>query len=188
MKRIITKASALVQKVRGMSRFGRLGYSFREMPSLRGKIYLHKSGTLSVGKRLNILGRPWATQLTVAEGASLLLGDKVFINSGCGIAASKEIKIGNHVSIGPRTSILDSNYHRLDAGVSYEDLKSPIVIEDNVWIGTRCTILPGVRIGKNSVIAAGSIVNKDIPPNVVAGGNPAKVIRELTVPEGWIRG
>ncbi|MDQ1000343.1 acetyltransferase-like isoleucine patch superfamily enzyme [Neobacillus niacini] len=176
-----------VRKLRGFNQFGNTGYSLNDSPSIKGKLYVNKIGELTIGKRLGIVGRPWSTQLTVEKDAVLTIGNDVFINAGCGIAASKEIRIGNNVLIGPRTSILDSDYHLLDADVTSEQLKKPIIIEDNVWIGTRCTILPGVKIGKNSVISAGSIVNKDIPPNVVAGGVPVKVIRELNTPDGWIR-
>jgi maltose O-acetyltransferase len=110
----------------------------------------------------------------------------VYINAGVGIAASKEIVIGDNVKIGPRTSIFDSNYHRMDSADKGE-LSRKVTIGNNVWIGADCTILPGVTIGDNSVIAAKSTVNKDIPSNVLAGGTPAKPIRELTIENGWVR-
>ncbi|CAM3554478.1 acyltransferase [Marinicrinis lubricantis] len=181
------KFAAVNQKMRGFMTFGSLGYSLQELPSVRGKVYLNKFGSMTIGKSIKVIGRPWPTQLTVDAGAQMYIGSNVFINAGCGIAASKEIRIGNHVRIGPRTSILDNDYHLLDADVSSEQLKRPVIIEDNVWIGTRCTILPGVTIGKNSVVAAGSVVNKDVPPNVVVAGVPAKVIKKFNVPEDWIR-
>ncbi|MCL6458015.1 MAG: acetyltransferase, partial [Gorillibacterium sp.] len=108
------------------------------------------------------------------------------INAGVGIAANKEIIIGNNVKIGPRTSIFDSNYHRLDS-TDHGELSQKIVIGNNVWIGADCTILPGVTIGDHSVIAAKSTVNKDIPSHVLVGGSPAKWIRELIIEDGWIR-
>ncbi|WP_233532124.1 acyltransferase [Paenibacillus alkalitolerans] len=187
MVQIKNKIVKAARAFRGLMTFGNLGYKLNELPSIKGKMYLNKFGQLSIGRGFKVVALPWATQVTVEKGAVLSIGDDVFINAGCGIAATKEIHIGNHVRIGPRTSILDSDYHQLDADVPLDRLHRPIIIEDNVWIGTRCTILPGVTIGKNSVIAAGSIVNKDIPPNVVAGGVPAKIIREINAPEGWIR-
>jgi maltose O-acetyltransferase len=65
--------------------------------------------------------------------------------------------------------------------------KEPVMIERNVWIGRNCLVLPGTVIGENSVIAAGSIVTRSIPPNSVAAGNPATVIRTITCETGWVR-
>ncbi|SDT56473.1 maltose O-acetyltransferase [Paenibacillaceae bacterium GAS479] len=182
------KLTLVIRRVRGIMKFGRRGYSFRDAPSIRGKVYVNHFGELIIGKRFSMVGRPWHSQLTVDNGAKLEFGSNVFINAGCGIAATKSITIGNDVRIGPRTSIMDSDYHRLDADSDYSDLSKPVTIGNNVWIGTRCTILAGVTIGDGAVIAAGSTVIRDIPANTVAGGTPAKVIRHLNIPEGWIRG
>ncbi|WP_438351679.1 DapH/DapD/GlmU-related protein [Paenibacillus sp. FA6] len=82
-------------------------------------------------------------------------------------------------------NIIDTNFHPVDT----EDRShsKDIVISDNVWIGRGVLILPGVTIGHNAVIAAGSVVTRDIPANVLVGGTPAKVIREINVPNEWIR-
>ncbi|MNH37796.1 Galactoside O-acetyltransferase [compost metagenome] len=82
-------------------------------------------------------------------------------------------------------NVIDTNFHPVDS--EDRSQSKDITISDNVWIGRGAVILPGVTIGENSVIAAGSIVTRDIPPNVLAGGTPAKVIRELNVPSDWIR-
>lgn len=162
-------------------------YKFGEIHSrIRGKVFVNKRGAIQVGKNLTVVGHPWAVQITSTKGANLLIGNHVYINAGVGIAASKEIVIGDNVKIGPRTSIFDSNYHRMDSADKGE-LSKKITIGNNVWIGADCTILPGVTIGQNSVIAAKSTVNKDIPDNVLAGGSPAKPIRELTIEDGWVR-
>lgn len=97
------------------------------------------------------------------------------------------IRIGNHVMFGPGVTIRGGN-HRIDVVGRYmdsirEDEKRPeddpgVVIEDDVWIGGNATILAGVRIGRGSVIAASAVVTKSVPPNSIAGGNPARVIRE----------
>lgn len=84
--------------------------------------------------------------------------------------------------IGPNTIIVDSDFHSIWPPenrcntMGYENDKA-VTIGKNVWIGMNCIILKGVTVGENSVIAAGSIVTKDIPPNVLVGGNPAKIIR-----------
>jgi maltose O-acetyltransferase len=88
------------------------------------------------------------------------------------------VKIGENVRIAPYTIILDSDFH--DIKDHFADGPSkPVIIEDNVWLATRCTILKGVRIGKGSVVAAGSVVTKDVPPNCIVAGVPARVIKEI---------
>ncbi|MDQ8737842.1 DapH/DapD/GlmU-related protein [Paenibacillus sp. LHD-38] len=172
--------STVLYKLKGLYKFG------KPAPRLRGKVFVNKMGAIQVGKNLSIVGHPWAVQITSTKGANLTFGDNVYVNAGVGIAANKEILIGDNVKIGPRTSIFDSNYHRLDSSDKGE-LRKSITIGNNVWIGADCTILPGVTIGDNSVIAAKSTVNKNIPNNVLAGGSPAKVIRELKIEDGWVR-
>lgn len=170
----------LLYKLKGLYKFG------MTTPKLRGKVFVNKFGAIKVGKNLSIVGHPWAVQITSTKGANLTIGNNVYVNAGVGIAANKEIVIGDNVKIGPRTSIFDSNYHRMDS-TDKGELTKRITIGNNVWIGADCTILPGVTIGDNSVIAAKSTVNKNVPNNVLAGGSPAKVIRELEIEDGWIR-
>jgi acetyltransferase-like isoleucine patch superfamily enzyme len=162
-------------------------YKLGEITSkIRGKVYINKIGEIEVGKNLSIVGHPWAVQITSSKGANLKIGDNVYVNAGVGIAASIGIIIGDNVKIGPRTSIFDSNYHRMDS-TDKGEISKKITIGNNVWIGADCTILPGVTIGDNSVIAAKSTVNKDVPNNVLMGGSPAKVIRDLIIDQGWVR-
>ena len=90
------------------------------------------------------------------------------------------MRIGAHCNIGSHTIIIDNDFHRLDPERRNEMPDSaPIILEDNVWIGVRAVILRGVTIGAGSVIAAGSVVVKDVPARTLAGGVPAKVIRSL---------
>lgn len=88
------------------------------------------------------------------------------------------IKIGNNVAIGPYVRIRDSDSHDFEYPGYNKPNTAPIIIEDHVWIALGVTILKGVTIGEGAVIAAGSVVNKSIPPHCLAGGNPAKVLRE----------
>jgi acetyltransferase-like isoleucine patch superfamily enzyme len=117
------------------------------------------------------------------EGAKIYIGKNTRIHGTC-IHAYKEIYIGNNCLIAANTQIYDGDGHDL-AFNNLEDrmiLKKeayPIYIDDYVWIGINVIILGGVNIGKGSVIAAGSVVTKDIPPFVIAGGNPAKVIKDM---------
>ncbi len=103
------------------------------------------------------------------------------INYNCVMLDTSPIHIGNGVLIGPNTTLACAG-HSLDSiqRINGYSTSAPIIIEDNVWIGANVTILQGVTIGKGSVIGAGSVVNKSIPENVVAVGNPCKVIRNIT--------
>ena len=114
-------------------------------------------------------------------GTQISVGDYVFINYDCIFLDIAPITIGNRVMFGPKVCVYTVN-HPLTPEVRNTDLEygRPVTIEDNVWIGGNTVILPGVTIGEGAVIAAGSIVNRDIPPRVIAGGNPCRVIRPLT--------
>ena len=114
-------------------------------------------------------------------GTQISVGDSFFANYDCVFLDIAPITIGNRVYIAPRVCIYTVN-HPMVPEVRNTDLEygRPVSIEDNVWIGGNVVILPGVTIGEGSVIAAGSVVNRDIPPRVVAGGNPCRVIRPLT--------
>ncbi len=109
----------------------------------------------------------------------LRIGDGVFFNRGCYIAANDRVTIGAHSMFGERASVHDSDYP-LDfrAGRRIETMtRSPVTIGDNVWIGANAVVLKGVTIGDGAVIAAGAIVNRDVPPDCVAAGVPARVLR-----------
>lgn len=113
--------------------------------------------------------------ISVMENAVLKLGSG-YINSHVKIRCFKEISIGLNVSISENVTIWDSDAHQIIG--SRGEMIQPVKIGDNVWIGNNVIILKGVTIGNGSVIAAGSVVNKNIPDNCLAGGVPAKVIRE----------
>lgn len=124
------------------------------------------------------------TKILVSGGARLSIGDNSGI-SNTTILCSNSIDIGNHVLIGGGVMLIDSNYHSTDWRIrgTAEDTRnavsSPIVICDYVFIGARSIILKGVTIGEKSIIAAGSVVVKDVPPLSIVAGNPAKVIGYL---------
>jgi acetyltransferase-like isoleucine patch superfamily enzyme len=119
---------------------------------------------------------------TQKPGANITIGD-CFGMSGGSIVAETGIRIGDRVAVGANTVLCDTDFHPLHYEVRQlhgnDGESAPIVIEDDVFIGMQCLILKGVTIGRGSVIGAGSIVVKSIPPGVIAAGNPACVIREL---------
>lgn len=111
-------------------------------------------------------------------GKNIALGKNVFFNTGCSFQDRGGISIGNGSMLGMNVTIATLNH-----GLSLEKRSTtyplPVIIGDNVWIGSNATILPGVTIGNNSVVAAGAVVTKDVPENVVVAGIPAKVIKGI---------
>jgi maltose O-acetyltransferase len=98
----------------------------------------------------------------------------------CTILDCNEVRIGDHVMIGPAVQIY-TPAHDLQAETRIQgwEVAKRIVIEDNVWIGGGAILLPGVTIGRNAVVGAGSVVTRDVPANTVVAGNPARMIREI---------
>lgn len=111
-------------------------------------------------------------------GKNIHIGKNVFINAGCHFQDQGGITIGDGAQIGHNVVLATLN-HDLIPENRKTVIPAPISIGTNVWIGANATILPGVSIGDNSVIAAGAVVTKDIPANVVAGGIPAKIIKNI---------
>ncbi len=113
-------------------------------------------------------------------GCHIYAKENLYINYDCVILDCNHVYLGNNVFIAPKVQIYTA-YHPLDAETRRSGLEmaAPITIGDDVWIGGGAIICPGVKIGNNSVIGAGSVVTKDIPANVVAVGNPCKVSKEL---------
>ncbi|MCW5296675.1 sugar O-acetyltransferase [Herbaspirillum lusitanum] len=112
-------------------------------------------------------------------GTDIAIGRNVFINQNCTIYDLGGVHIGDDVMIGPNVSIITSGHplepsRRRDCVVA-----KPIRIEKNVWIGAGATIIGGVTVGENAVVGAGSVVTRDVPPDTLVGGNPARVIRSI---------
>ena len=111
-------------------------------------------------------------------GKNITVGERVFINEGCCFQDQGGIEIGDDCLIGQQVVIATLN-HDLDPKHRKDMLPRPVRIGKNVWVGAHATILAGVTIGDNAVIAAGAVVTKDVPPNVVVAGVPAKIIKEI---------
>ena len=113
-------------------------------------------------------------------GKNITIGKNVFINANCHFQDQGGIFIGDKSFIGHNVTLATLNH-----GINPKDrgtlCPAPIIIEENVWIGANVTVLPGVKIGKNSIIAAGAVVTKDVPKNVIAGGIPSKIIKKIVI-------
>jgi len=131
----------------------------------------------------NPLGPSHPVILCTWEPGSILEVGENFGMTGGTICAAEKITIGNNVAIGANCTIVDTDFHPLNPKLRNQNpqdgVSTPIVIGDDVFVGMNCLILKGVTIGRGSVVGAGSVVTKDIPPCVIVGGNPASILREI---------
>jgi acetyltransferase-like isoleucine patch superfamily enzyme len=145
---------------------------------------------ITIGKHTHVKGE----LLVHAHGGLIDIGEYCFIGKQAKIWAGVSIKIGNRVLISHNVEIHDNNSHPLSPAERHEHFKliinqghptdisfneKPIVIEDDVWIGFNSIILKGITIGEGAIIGANSLVQEDVPPFVIAAGNPAKIIRKI---------
>lgn len=120
----------------------------------------------------------WPTNPDKEDEGRITIGSYCVVCPGCRISSALEITIGDSTMLANNVYITDNDWHDIYNRAATGNPK-PVRIEDNVWLGDSVIVCKGVTIGKNSVIGAGAVVAKDIPANVVAAGNPAKVIKEL---------
>lgn len=168
---------------RGYIRTKLIPAKFGPLPNIRGRVKFLIRGEAVFGARFEALGDTAAVRIAVGDGARLTVGECVAINRGVSIEVWHDVRIGDKVMIAPNVTIIDQNRHEMEPGAPL--FSRPVSIEDNVWLGGNVTVLPGVTIGAGSVIAAHSVVSRDIPPNSLAAGSPAKVIKTLNIPERW---
>ena len=114
-----------------------------------------------------------------AHGVDIRVGRNVFINQNCTLYDLGGVDIGDDVMIGPNVSIITTGHPLEPSQRRAAVTAKPIVIERNVWIAAGATIIGGVTVGENSVVAAGAVVTRDVPPNTLVAGVPAKVVRSL---------
>ncbi len=127
----------------------------------------------------------WGVGMKMSEGAELVIGNDVSIGYQNIISIARSVHIGDHTMLAGNVSIYDNPSHPLSPGrrlrheaFDLEDAR-PVVIGRNVWIGSGAYIMRGVTIGDDSIVAAGAIVTKDVPPRTLVGGNPAKVLKSI---------
>ena len=124
-----------------------------------------------------------------AGGDEIRVGHNVFVNQNCTFYDLGGLDIADDVMIGPNVSIITMGHPLEPSQRRKATIGKPIVIERNVWIAAGATIVGGVTVGENSVVAAGSVVTKDVPPNTLVGGNPARMIGsigDLREPPQWV--
>ena len=150
-----------------------------------------RGSTIAIGHRVTFRSWPVSNPLvpnhavvlaTRKPGAIIQIGDDCGF-TGTTLVAAERIQIGCRVQVGANSTIVDTDFHPLTAAERAQDFlagaHAPVVIEDDVFIGMNSLILKGVTIGRGSVVGAGSVVTKDVPPGVVVAGNPAQVVKQL---------
>lgn len=162
--------------------------------SQAGRLWLHVpllcdgAGQVALAARISVgygpapmLGDGTVRLQARGAGARISVGEGTSFSNNVQVVAEEAVTIGARCLIGDAVLILDSDFHHLSAEGRHRlpGATAPVVLEDNVFVGSRAIILKGVTIGKDSVIGAGSVVVRSIPPGVIAAGNPAKVIRPL---------
>jgi FkbH-like protein len=140
---------------------------------VKGRMRVENYGSLVIGDRLSVLSRWIPTELLTGERGRIKIGRSVWINFGVVVAAEEHVMIGDRVMIGQHCIISDTDFPGMPMSGAPLSAR-PVEIGDEVWLAGRVTIRPGVKIGAGAVIIAGSIVETDIPANVVAGGIPAR--------------
>ena len=116
--------------------------------------------------------------LNINYGPGVRFGNDCFLNFGCTLLAIGGITIEDDVFIGPQC-VLATEYHPEEPATRHTLLTKPIVVKRNAWLGAKVTVLAGVTIGENAIVAAGSVVTKDVPDNMVVAGSPARVVRPI---------
>ncbi|MBE7025923.1 MAG: acyltransferase [Ruminococcaceae bacterium] len=141
----------------------------------RGVVILKKNGTISLGDRV-VLHKGCKLSAWGTDGpAKIRIGSRTYIGDRTEIHAGQSVTIGDGCDISWDCCIMDRDYHKLG---SEKEIFAPVTIGNHVWIGCKSTILKGVTVGDGAVIAAGSVVTRDVPPRTLVGGNPARVLKE----------
>jgi len=141
------------------------------------------SGKIVIGNNVRIGNQgAWFLTPNIYDNPELIIGNNTTLNYQVVISVECRVEIGNNCSIAGETKIFDNNSHSIyleNNRKMTEDDVAPVKIENNVWIGMCCIILKGVTIGKGAVVAAGSVVTKDVQSMTLVGGNPARFIKEI---------
>jgi acetyltransferase-like isoleucine patch superfamily enzyme len=146
------------------------------------------NASTDVGQARSVLGEIIGSEIDASTmvflpfhtnfGRFIQIGKGVFINHACSFLDLGGITIEDNVLIGPRVNLVTEN-HAVDPTDRRTLFLKPVIIKRNAWIGAGATILPGVTVGENSIVAAGAVVSKDVPAKTIVGGVPAKVLKEI---------
>jgi acetyltransferase-like isoleucine patch superfamily enzyme len=196
MHKILHLLNINLKKIRTFYYCCRAGIKYNKTWTITKRMYIvrpnlfHQRSTVIIGDNFHAQGDIKWNSFGIIQpvlfylrtpGAKIIIGNNVGI-SGSTISADTTVTIGNSVLIGTGCIISDTDAHPIKAEDRMDHTKTlskPIIIDDDVFIGARSIILKGVKIGKGSVVGAGSVVTKDVPPFCIVAGNPAKIVKYL---------
>ncbi|MBO4897409.1 MAG: acyltransferase [Clostridia bacterium] len=141
----------------------------------RGVRVMKKNSEITIGDRVFLHEKVKLSAWGTDKKAKLYIGSNSYIGDRTEIHAGESVTVGDGCVIAWDCNIMDRDYHKLE---SETEVYKPVTIGNHVWIGCRCLILKGVTIGDGAVVAAGSVVTRDVPAGALVGGNPAKIIKE----------
>lgn len=160
------------------------GLRMEQLPYMTGK------GRIVLGRRVRLSGKSSiGFSNCIRLGPELVIGDDTFIGHGCAFNIGSSVRVGRHCLLASGVKVYDLDGHPADAALRREgrpgshDSVRPVLIGDDVWVGTGAVILKGVRVGDRSIVGAGAVVTRDVPPDVVVAGNPARVVKHLSPPD-----
>jgi len=145
---------------------------------LVGRPSIHNAGIMIIGDHVRIHSTIVPVEMATLPGGTLEIGDRTFINYGVSISAHQSVRIGSSCLLGTYVNIMDNAWHDIVDRRQVPPSR-PVILEDRVWLGNRVIVLPGVTIGHDSVVGAGSVVTKDMPARCVAAGNPDRILRHF---------
>jgi acetyltransferase-like isoleucine patch superfamily enzyme len=146
--------------------------------SVIGKPRIVNHGTLIIGDDCIFRSVVAPIDIYVAPEATMVLGRRVRMNSGDTFAALSRVEFGDRVEIGPHVTIQDNGFHDLYDRESCPPSR-PVIIEDDVWLASNCTVLPGIRVGRGAVVSAHALVTRNVEPFTVVSGVPAEPVARL---------
>ena len=146
--------------------------------TLRGRASVVNQGQMVIGDRVRLVSTVATLELVTLPGGLLEIGNNVFINYGASLVSSRHVRIGDDCLIGTHVMVMDCDFHRVE-DKAWDTSGEPVILEERVWLGNRSIVLKGVTIGHDAVVAAGSVVTKDVEPRTVVAGVPARVIRRF---------
>ena len=160
-------------------------YSLRGATAIGGRVFaygrpvvmLERQAELRIGEDVRLESGVHRVRLSVRYKARLIIGNDVRLN-GCILSANSEVIVKDRARIGPWAHVMDGDFHSVEDRSAAGVLR-PVIIEEDAWLTTRCMVLKGVTIGRGAVVAAGSVVTKDVDPFTLVAGVPAVVVKRL---------
>ncbi len=147
----------------------------RLLSFFRDRVWIWGEGTVCIGRRVSFDASVARIELHALRGGEIVIGDDAWFESGVSIEAMSSVHIGARAHLAPFVKIIDGHFHTLEGDRHERPAPSPVVVEEDVFIGPRAILLPRAHVGRGSIVRAGTVITRRFPPGVVLGGSPAAV-------------